>query len=120
MGRYEYADYHLFEQTFLEFQNESAMEQIKRPKLNICAACLGIFQELDKVAKDIADNSNLPSYECTSLYSSIQIPINLLIRDLAIWIDLLERFPGTIKESKKFLQFFSNLNWHSIYDEIYF
>lgn len=97
--RYTNVDYQN-EEIFKEFQTKKTAKKIKRSRLNICAACLGIFHELDTVAKNIIENSNLTSYECTSLYSSIQIPINISIRDLSIWIDLIENFPEKINTGK--------------------
>lgn len=70
----------------------------KRFKQNVCAACFGIFQNLDSVANEIIENSSLKNYQCDSIYSSIQIPIALLIRELTIWIALIQKFPGQINE----------------------
>lgn len=75
---------------------------IKRFKQDVCAACLGIFQNLDSVANEIIENSSLRKYQCNSLYSSIQIPIALLIRELTIWIALMQKFPEQIDESMIF------------------
>lgn len=74
--------------------------KIKRLKPNICKVCLGIFEKIDSIAEDVILNGNLQSYECNSLYSSISIPITLLIRDLSIWIALIQKFDETIDNSK--------------------
>lgn len=75
-------------------------DEVKRSKPNICIVCLGIFQGIDSDFQQIINNSSLHTYECSKLYSSISIPISLLIRELSVWIALLEKFPGKISDSK--------------------
>lgn len=103
--RYENVDsFEQFEDILSKTRDENLAinddDYVKRRKLNICCACLGIFHELDIVANKISVDSDLAKYNCPSLYSSIQIPINLLIRELTIWVDLIEHFPGKIDEGK--------------------
>lgn len=74
--------------------------KIKRLKPNICIACCSIFQEIDSVVEEVINNSSLRDYEAPSLFSSISIPITLLIRDLSIWVTLLQKFRGEIDDSK--------------------
>lgn len=74
----------------------SENDKSKKKRSNICVACLGMFQGMNLVADDIINNSDLPSYDSKSIYSSISIPIALLVRDLSIWIALIQRFPGRI------------------------
>lgn len=76
----------------------------KKSKPNICVACLDIFQQIDNVVKEIINETELKHYECSTLCSSIHIPMALLTRDLSIWIWLLGKFP-TISNGKIF--FFS-------------
>ncbi|XP_031632319.1 putative tRNA pseudouridine synthase Pus10 [Contarinia nasturtii] len=71
---------------------------IKRSKKSICIACLGIFQSMETVSKNVIEDSNLRNYECNSLYTSVQIPIELLVRELSIWIALIQTFPGKVNE----------------------
>lgn len=73
---------------------------VKRKKPNICISCLGIFDTLNLVVKEVIENSNLNSYDCGSLYSSISIPISLQVRELSIWVALLQKFPGKIDDGK--------------------
>lgn len=68
----------------------------KKKRANTCVACLGIFQGIDLVADQVINNSNLVNYDSNSIYSSISIPIALLVRELSIWIALIQRFPGKI------------------------
>lgn len=68
----------------------------KKKRTNACVACLGIFEGIESVADEIIHKSNLASYDSKSLYTSINIPIALLVRDLSIWIALIQRFPGKI------------------------
>lgn len=87
-------NFNRFQESVVELNNA------KKKKSNICSVCLGIFQGLDLVADEIVNDSSLSSYDSKSLYTSISIPISLLIRDLAIWIALIQRFPGTVDQSK--------------------
>lgn len=73
----------------------------KKKRTNHCGACLGLFQEIDLIADEIINKSNLASYDSKSLYTSISVPIALLIRDLSIWIALIQQFPGSIDSGKK-------------------
>lgn len=71
---------------------------MKKSKPNICAACLGIFQNnfIDELATEIVEKSNLNTYECATLYTGITMPILLLLRELSLWIALIKRFPESI------------------------
>lgn len=90
-----------------------ASDNTKKKRTNICVACLGIFQGIDLIADEIINNSNLNSYDSKSLYTSISIPITLLIRELSIWIALIQRFPGKIDCCKEHFEIF--LDCHFIY-----
>lgn len=74
----------------------------KKSKPNICVACLGIFQHtfIEEIATEIIKNSNLSSYDCDTLYTSITIPISLQVRELSLWIALIKQFPKTIEDGK--------------------
>lgn len=74
--------------------------RVKKAKPSICVACLGLLQDIGSVADVIVNRSDLCSYECSSLYSSISIPITILIRELSIWIALIKHFPNEIDDSK--------------------
>lgn len=80
-------------------------DEVKRKKPNVCIACFGIFQNdmIDVIVNDVLQKSDLNSYECDTLYTSIAAPIIVQIRDLAIWIALLENFPASISDSKYFV-----------------
>lgn len=87
----------------LEYEAANIEENAtKRQRLSTCIACLGLFQSINSVAKELIENSNLQDYECNTLYTSIQTPIALLVRELSIWMALIEKFPGKIDESKIF------------------
>lgn len=85
-----------------ETQESSPSALSKRRKPNICIACLGIFENdmIDALAREILENSELKTYECDTLYTSISIPILLQTRELSLWIGLLKKFPNSINESK--------------------
>lgn len=74
------------------------MACIKRKKLNICYACLGLFNDsflIDTLEK-IASDTNLKTYNCDKLLTSLSLPIALHLRQLTIWIALLKKYPGKI------------------------
>lgn len=84
---------------FNPIQNTSKSAENDNPKkkrTNFCVACLGLFEGIDLIADEIVNKSNLASYDCKTLYTSISIPIALLIRELSIWIALIQQFPGSI------------------------
>lgn len=74
----------------------------KRKKENICSACLGIFQDdmIEKTSRKILDETDLHSYECETVYTSVSLPILLQIRELSLWIALYNKFPDAISKSK--------------------
>lgn len=86
--------------TIVEATNCIKTGNPKKKRPNTCVACLGIFQEIDTVINEIIKNSNLSSYDSRSLYTSISIPITILIRELSIWISLVQKFPGKIDFGK--------------------
>lgn len=96
--RYMSTDFNSFEHSLKALNNDDS-NIAKKTKRNTCFACLGVFQK--KVANEIIENSNLSTYECSTIYSSISIPLTILIRELSIWIELLHRFPENINQSKK-------------------
>lgn len=82
-------------------QNGCDEPDIKRSKSNVCIECLGLFQNdyLNTIAKEIVEKTELNSYECDTIYTSISVPILIQIRELALWIHLLKQLPGKISES---------------------
>lgn len=99
--RYKNVSYQDYSSVMKDLENVVNEEnQIKRQRLTTCIACLGLFQSINSVATELIESSSLKEYECNSLYSSIQIPIALLVRELSIWLALIEKFPGKIDESK--------------------
>lgn len=95
--RYKNTDLSAFENSLTQL-DITPKDKRKRQKANVCFACLGIFQE--NVANEIVEHSNLCMYECNSIYSSISVPISILIHDLSIWIELIRKFPENITDSK--------------------
>lgn len=81
---------------------DSAVEENKRRKPNVCIACFGIFQNdmIDTIVSEVLQNTNLNSYDCETIYTSVSVPILVQIRELAIWVCLLENFPASISDSE--------------------
>lgn len=86
----------------MDNQNGFDEPESKRSKPNQCIACLGLFQDdyMDIVAKEIIEKTDLNSYECNTIYTSITVPITVQIRELSLWILLFTKLPGKINESK--------------------
>lgn len=98
--RYKNVSFQDFSSVVKDLENEATEENtIKRQRLSTCIACLDLFQSINSVATDLIESSSLKDYECSSVYTSIQIPIALLVRELSIWLALIEKFPGKIDES---------------------
>lgn len=70
----------------------------KRARANICTACLGIFQYdmIEQTVQHVLKETNIDSYECDTIYSSVTLPISLQIRELSIWIALMRKFPDVV------------------------
>lgn len=82
--------------------NDEDEPEAKRGKSNVCIACLGIFQNdtIDAAIREIIENTDLHTYECDSIYTSISVPILVQIRELSLWIALHQKFPNSISDSE--------------------
>ncbi|KXJ72497.1 hypothetical protein RP20_CCG017875 [Aedes albopictus] len=73
----------------------------KRLRENVCVACLGLFESdligslLDQVR---SDGSEFKRYQCEGFTSSIFLPIVFHLRQLSLWIALVEQFPGRFEK----------------------
>lgn len=67
----------------------------KRIRENVCVACLGVFESalLDALLDQIRSSSEFKEYECQGFTCSIFLPIVFHLRQLSLWIGLLEKFP---------------------------
>ncbi|XP_055305638.1 putative tRNA pseudouridine synthase Pus10 isoform X2 [Sitodiplosis mosellana] len=98
--RYKNVSFQDFSNVLKDLENEATeLNTVKRQRFNTCIACLDIFQSVNSVAQELINHSKLRDYECSSLYTSIQIPIALLLRELSLWMALIEKFPGKIDEN---------------------
>ncbi|XP_052891448.1 putative tRNA pseudouridine synthase Pus10 [Anopheles moucheti] len=75
---------------------ENGHQKVKKLKGNVCIACLGLF-DLDRIATlacEVKENANYQQYQCEAGFlTSISLPIVLHLRQLALWFDMLDRFP---------------------------
>lgn len=55
---------------------------------------------IEKTARKVLDETDLHTYECETVYTSVSFPILLQIRELSIWIGLCKKFPDAISKSK--------------------
>lgn len=95
--------------------NDEDEPEAKRDRSTICIACLGIFQNdtIDAAIREIIENTELHTYECDSIYTSISVPILVQIRELSLWIALHQKFPNSISDSEfvqklRLIQYFNN------------
>lgn len=74
----------------------------KRKKSNICIACLGLFQDdaIENVIKQIITTTDLHTYDCETIYTSVSLPILMQTRELSLWIALLKKFPNEVSDSQ--------------------
>lgn len=79
---------------------ETEPDNTKKKRSNYCVTCLGLFEVIDTVADEIVAESDLASYDSKSLYTAINIPIALIIRELSIWVALVQKFPDSINSGK--------------------
>ncbi|XP_065085561.1 putative tRNA pseudouridine synthase Pus10 [Ochlerotatus camptorhynchus] len=72
----------------------------KRIRENVCVACLGVFESalIDSLLDQIRLSSDFKEYECQGFTSSIFLPIVFHLRQLSLWIGLLEKFPEKFKK----------------------
>uniref|UniRef100_A0A182Q9H7 tRNA pseudouridine(55) synthase n=1 Tax=Anopheles farauti TaxID=69004 RepID=A0A182Q9H7_9DIPT len=83
-----------FEQT----HESNGDQEAKKAKENICVACLGLFNldTIESLASEVKNHASYQQYQCKAGFlTSISLPIVLHLRQLALWFDVLDRFPET-------------------------
>lgn len=72
----------------------------KRIRENVCVACLGIFESdlMQSLLDQVGWSSEFKRYECQGFTSSIFLPIVFHLRQLSLWIALVEKFPGRFEQ----------------------
>uniref|UniRef100_A0A182RMR3 tRNA pseudouridine(55) synthase n=1 Tax=Anopheles funestus TaxID=62324 RepID=A0A182RMR3_ANOFN len=87
----------LLKRGFEPADQENGYQKVKKLKENICIACLGLF-DLDRIAtlaSEVKENACYQQYQCEAGFlTSISLPIVLHLRQLALWLDVLDRFPA--------------------------
>lgn len=55
---------------------------------------MGLFDEqnITEIINSIKNSEELKKYECNDIISSISLPITFNLRQLSIWLSLLEKF----------------------------
>ncbi|XP_062558792.1 putative tRNA pseudouridine synthase Pus10 [Armigeres subalbatus] len=68
----------------------------KRIRENVCVACLGVFDSglMETLLDQIRSSSDFKQYQCQGFTSSIFLPIVFHLRQLSLWIALVEKFPA--------------------------
>lgn len=82
--------------------DDKAEPDAKRPKSNVCIACLDIFSAATRteVLEKCTALPALAEYDIPTVLSSFSLPVSLSLRSLAIWIALLRRFPDHFSTSE--------------------
>lgn len=81
-------------------ENEGQENPVKKVRENTCTACLGLFESnlMDSLLEQVGSSTDFKEYDCQSFSTSINLPIALHLRQLSIWISLLERFPAQFEK----------------------
>uniref|UniRef100_A0A182PKA0 tRNA pseudouridine(55) synthase n=1 Tax=Anopheles epiroticus TaxID=199890 RepID=A0A182PKA0_9DIPT len=83
-------------------EQENEEQKVKKVKSNVCIACLGLF-DLERIATlacEVKNHAAYQQYRCEAGFlTSISLPIVLHLRQLALWIDLVNRFPKAFSSS---------------------
>lgn len=66
----------------------------KKTKPNVCVACLGFFSDefLAKLTEALTTHPHLIQYECDEFVLAISFPILLNVRQLSLWLALIDKF----------------------------
>ncbi|KFB45097.1 AGAP012003-PA-like protein [Anopheles sinensis] len=83
-------------ETVAETDETDDQPKSKKVKENVCIACLGLFDEnqLDALVSEVKQSAAFQQYKCEAGFlTSFSLPIVLHLRQLALWFDLIERFP---------------------------
>lgn len=69
-------------------------QKTKKLRQNTCTVCLGLFRDelLEEIDNKIKCHPDLSQYNCSKIITAVSIPILLQLRQLSVWIDLLETF----------------------------
>lgn len=65
---------------------------------SVCTACLGVFQEdlFKEIAENVRTNVDLQKYDCERVLASVSLPVSLHLRQLGIWIGLINTFGDVV------------------------
>ncbi|XP_058461581.1 putative tRNA pseudouridine synthase Pus10 [Malaya genurostris] len=71
-------------------------KQAKKMRLSNCVACLGLLEPhfIETLIEQIRSSDKLREYDCEGFTTSVSLPIALQVRQLSLWLSLLERFPS--------------------------
>ncbi|XP_053684571.1 putative tRNA pseudouridine synthase Pus10 isoform X2 [Sabethes cyaneus] len=73
----------------------------KKFRANICVACLGLLDGrlMETLLEQIVTKEALRQYDCQGFTSSVSLPIALHLRQLSLWLAVLERFPDRFNKT---------------------
>lgn len=71
-------------------------------KNQICTACLGVFQEelFAEISENVRKNTDLLKYDSEKILASVSLPVSLHLRQLGIWIGLINTFGEVITKTE--------------------
>lgn len=78
--------------------DENVESSEKKKKLNPCAVCLGLFENIDSIIQKIIEDERLNAYEVDKFLTSFSLPVLLELTQLQMWLALIEKFPENINK----------------------
>ncbi|XP_058832670.1 putative tRNA pseudouridine synthase Pus10 [Topomyia yanbarensis] len=74
----------------------------KKVRPNTCVACLGLLEShrMEALVEQICTNDEFRKYDCQGFNTSVSLPIAVQVRQLSLWLSLLERFPTRFDSCK--------------------
>ena len=73
----------------------------KKQKLNPCAICFGLFENIDSIILKVKEDERLNNYEIDKFLSSFSLPVLLELTQLQMWLALIEKFPEHISKGRR-------------------
>ncbi|XP_055919150.1 putative tRNA pseudouridine synthase Pus10 [Eupeodes corollae] len=90
-----------FQKLNVEISNNEDESLTKKPRLNPCTTCLGLFSEefQQEIIQKIT-SCNIDQFECQTIGIALSMPMLLQIRQLSMWFALIRKFGSKIDEDR--------------------
>ncbi|XP_013101337.2 putative tRNA pseudouridine synthase Pus10 [Stomoxys calcitrans] len=90
-----------FEKLNVKYETDSSETLCKKPKLEVCPCCLGLFSHsfqsllIERILK-----TDIQKFECDDIVVAICMPMLVQTRQLSMWYALLEKFGTQIEKER--------------------